>query len=326
MLATQEVIKMDENIVQLPTEEVTQDQVKEVANVLTDLLGEEDTDQSIEPFRQLVTLLSMDEDNFKLVAPGVLQSFQQTLNNPNDKIALVQSLNASGGKAEDLLDAFMPMAEEIEKVEGLSRQKKDFFLEFISSIINAVQETEGIAKRIIQVPIELCHPDAKIPQYANIDDSGLDIYALDDYTIAPGETKLIPTGFKVALPPGYELQVRPKSGRALKTKLRIANTPGTIDAGYRDEVGVIIENVDPPIRAIHPRENILEDIHGAKVIEQIPITAGDIEFGQSYTIGKGEKFAQLVLSEVPKVAFFRVEAVSEIGENRGGGFGSTGLL
>lgn len=310
---------MDENIIQLPTEEVTHDQVKEVADVLTDLLGDENTDESVEPFRQLVTLLSMDEDNFKLVAPGVLQSFQQTLNNPNDKIALVQSLNASGGKAEDLLDAFMPMADEIEKVEGLSRQKKDFFLEFISSIINAIQETEGIAKRIIQVPIELCHPEAKIPQYANIDDSGLDIYALDDYTIAPGETKLIPTGFKVALPPGYELQVRPKSGRALKTKLRIANTPGTIDAGYRDEVGVIIENIDPPIRKI--------DITNWNIENKDPVIHfSDIEFGQSYTIGKGEKFAQLVFSEVPKVAFFRVEAVSEIGENRGGGFGSTGLL
>ncbi len=306
-------------------ETISQDQVKDVLNSLTDLLGEEDAGPEVEPFRQLVTLLSMDEDNFKLVAPGVLQSFQQTLNNPNDKIALVQSLNASGAKAEDLIDSFIPFTEEIEKVEGLSRQKKDFFLEFISSIINAVQETEGIAKRIIQVPIELCHPDAKIPQYAHIDDSGLDIYALDDYTIAPGETKLIPTGFKVALPPGYELQVRPKSGRSLKTKLRIANTPGTIDAGYRDEVGIIVENVDPPIRAIHPRERILEDIHGAKIAEQLPITSGDIEFGQSYTIGKGEKFAQLVLSEVPKVAFFRVESVNEIGDNRNGGFGSTGL-
>ena len=302
-------------------ETVSQDQVKDVLSSLTDLLGEEDAGPEVEPFRQLVTLLSMDEDNFKLVAPGILQSFQQTLNNPNDKIALVQSLNASGAKAEDLIDSFIPFTEEIEKTEGLSCQKKDFFLEFISSIINAVQETEGIAKRIIQVPIELCHPDAKIPQYAHIDDSGLDIYALDDYTIAPGETKLIPTGFKVALPPGYELQVRPKSGRALKTKLRIANTPGTIDAGYRDEVGVIVENIDPPIRAIHPRSQQI----GEYSYQYLPITEGDIEYGQSYTIGKGEKFAQLVLSEVPKVAFFRVEAVNEIGDNRNGGFGSTGL-
>ena len=304
-------------------ETLTQEQVQEISKTLEELLSEDNEENAI--LKQFMTLLSMDEENFKLLTPGVLQSFQQTLNNPNDKISLVQSLNASGAKAEDLLQIFLPMVDEIDEIEGLSDQKKDFLKEVMGSVVNAVQETEGIAKRIIQIPIELCHPDAKIPQYANIDDSGLDIYALDDYTIAPGETKLIPTGFKVALPPGYELQVRPKSGRALKTKLRIANTPGTIDAGYRDEVGIIVENVDPPIRAIHFRHGYLKDIHGNEISVTEPINEGDIEYGQSYTIGKGEKFAQLVLSEVPKAAFFRVDSVEEIGDNRGGGFGSTGI-
>lgn len=297
-------------------ETLTQEQVQEISKTLEELLSEDNEENAI--LKQFMTLLSMDEENFKLLAPGVLQSFQQTLNNPNDKISLVQSLNASGAKAEDLLQIFLPMVDEIDEIEGLSDQKKDFLKEVMGSVVNAVQETEGIAKRIIQIPIELCHPDAKIPQYANIDDSGLDIYALDDYTIAPGETKLIPTGFKVALPPGYELQVRPKSGRALKTKLRIANTPGTIDAGYRDEVGIIVENVEPPIRMIHID-------YSKELLPETPISFGAIEYGQSYTIGKGEKFAQLVLSEVPKAAFFRVDSVEEIGDNRGGGFGSTGI-
>lgn len=302
---------------------ITQDQLKDIEKTLEDLLSEDNEDNII--IKQFATLLSMDEENFKLLAPGVLQSFQQTINNPNDKISLVQSLNASGGKAEDLLEAFVPIIDEIDEIENVSQEKKDFLKEILATLTNAIQETEGIAKRIIQIPIELCHPDAKIPQYAHIDDSGLDLYALDDYTIAPGETKLIPTGIKVALPPGYELQVRPKSGRALKTKLRVANTPGTIDAGYRDEIGVIIENVDPPIRAIHFRQNIIEDIHRNELLVTEPINEGDIEYGKSYTIGKGEKFAQLVLSEVPKAAFFRVDSVNEIGDNRNGGFGSTGL-
>lgn len=302
-----------ENIINLEEkrdEKVTQEQIKELSNTLEELLGEDTPEDGT--LQQFLTLLSMDEENFKVLAPGIIQSFKQTLNNPNDKLGLVQALNASGSKAEDLLEVFIPLTEEIDQITGISSRKKDFLKEIIATLINAIQETEGIAKRIIQVPIELCHPDAKIPQYAHIDDSGMDVYALDDYTIAPGETKLIPTGIKVALPPGYELQVRPKSGRALKTKLRVANTPGTVDAGYRDEIGVIIENVEPPIRAIHPRDNE-------------PITIGDIEFGQSYTIGKGEKFAQLILSEVPKATFFRVDSVEEIGENRKGGFGSTGL-
>ena len=174
---------------------------------------------------------------------------------------------------------------------------------------------DGIAKKVVNIPIEVLSDTATLPAYAHPSDAGMDVYAQEDITIAPGETKLIPLGIKVAIPLGYELQVRPKSGRCLKTKLRVANTPGTIDAGYRDEVGVIIENIDPPIRAIHTTGLLPTD----------PVHVGDIEFGQSYTIGAGEKFAQLVLSEVPKVAWIQVDSVSPLGEDRGGGFGSTGL-
>ena len=188
--------------------------------------------------------------------------------------------------------------------------KKDFLKELFGSLSNAVSDTEGISKKTVQIPIELCSDEAKIPQYAHISDSGMDVYAIGDITIHPGETVLVPTGIKVALPPGYELQVRPKSGRALKTKLRVANTPGTIDQGYRDEIKVIIENIDPPIKDIQIDDN-------GKVLS--------ILYGSDYFIGKGEKFAQLILSEVPKAAFYRVNSVQEIGEDRGGGFGSTGL-
>lgn len=291
---------------------ITKEQIAEISESLEALLNEGDETSPL--LQEFLTLFSMDEDNFKLLAPGVLQSYQQIVNNPNDKLALVQTLNAAGVFAEDLIANFASLNDEIDKVEDLSQEKKDFLKQMIATLINAVQETEGIAKRIIEVPIELCHPDAKIPQYAHESDSGLDIFAIEDVTIHPGETKLIPTGIKVALPPGYELQVRPKSGRALKTKLRVANTPGTIDAGYRDEIGVIVENVEPPIKDI----TYDFDQYGMPLITSIL-------HGSDYFISKGEKFAQLVLSEVPKAAFFRVDSVREIGENRGGGFGSTNL-
>ena len=291
---------------------ITKEQIAEISETLEALLNEGDETSPL--LQEFLTLFSMDEDNFKLLAPGVLQSYQQIVNNPNDKLTLVQTLNAAGVFAEDLIANFASLNDEIDKVEDLSQEKKDFLKQMIATLINAVQETEGIAKRIIEVPIELCHPDAKIPQYAHESDSGLDIFAIEDVTIHPGETKLIPTGIKVALPPGYELQVRPKSGRALKTKLRIANTPGTIDAGYRDEIGVIVENVEPPIKDI----TYDFDQYGMPLITSIL-------HGSDYFISKGEKFAQLVLSEVPKAAFFRVDSVGEIGENRGGGFGSTNL-
>lgn len=263
----------------------------------------------------LGSLLSMPDDEFHTLAPVVLQSIQQTINEPTEKIKLVQGLNAAGLRSDDLVDILEEMSGDLESLE-VSNEKKEFVAELCLSIINVVNSTEGIAKRMVSVPIQIIHPDAKLPAYAHETDSGMDLYALEDIIIKPGETVLVPTGIKVALPPGFELQVRPKSGRALKTKLRVANTPGTIDQGYRDEIKVIIENIDPPIRAIHT--DFAQSPND-------PIPVGAIDFGQTYTIGKGEKFAQLVLAEVPKVAWFEVENVGEIGEDRGGGFGSTGV-
>ena len=256
------------------------------------------------------SILSLDEDQFAIIAPGIAQSFSQSVNNPTDKIALVQAINAGGMKAEDLTGSFEGVCEEIEKLD-ISVQKRDFLKNIIGTIVNAVNDTEGIAKKNVSVAIELCDPNAKIPQYAHISDSGVDVYALDDITVKPGETVLVPTGIKVALPAGYELQVRPKSGRCLKTKLRVANTPGTIDQGYRDEIKVIIENVESRIKDM-------------TIDEEGKVTS--ILYGGDFTIGKGEKFCQLVLAEVPKIAFYRVDSVLEIDkEDRGGGFGSSGL-
>ena len=292
-------------------EKITKSDLEQVLNLFNDIMGTEE-DKSFGD--ALTSLFNMDDEKFALISPGILQSFQQSVNNPNDKLGLVQALNANGATAEDLVASFNTITGAIESIEEISQIKRDFLKSLLATLTNAVNETEGIAKRFVQIPVELCHPDAKIPQYANTSDSGMDVYALDDYTIAPGETKLIPTGIKLALPPGYEIQVRPKSGRALKTKLRIANTPGTVDAGYRDEIKVIVENIEPPIKDI---EYDFDD-NGTPVIKSIL-------HGAAHTIGKGEKFCQLVLMEVPKAALYRVEQVGEIGENRGGGFGSTGL-
>lgn len=162
--------------------------------------------------------------------------------------------------------------------------------------------------------------DAKEPFYAHKTDAGMDVYANEDITIAPGETKLIHTGIKVAIPDGQEIQVRPRSGLSLKTPLRICNAPGTIDSGYRDEVGVIMQNTS---------ERFFTD--GAGVVKVMP----DIEKNHYtidskgnckgwYDIKKGDKIAQIVLQEVPKIKWEKVASVAKIEGNRGGGFGSTG--
>ena len=271
-------------------------------------------------FSELIgMLMGADEDVFQIVAPQIREQFTRMLNNAADRLVLVQAINSLGGKAEDVREVIDVLNKEIDDSVNLSVQKRDFFKTILNDVLNSIAETEGIAKRFIKIPIEKCHPDAVLPAYAHVSDSGMDVYAIEDITIAPGETKLIPTGIKVALPPGYELQVRPKSGLSARTKLRVSNTPGTIDQDYRDEIKIIIENVDPPIRAINTsRQGDL-----TVQVDDPLIHLSDITFGQSYTISKGMKFCQLVLMEVPKAVWNEVDSVATIGENRGGGFGST---
>lgn len=264
-------------------------------------------------FDELGTLLALPEESFAILAPIFLGELEKGLHNVNDQLLMVQSMNLLGLKAENVRDQYDQIYKEIDEQMGeiISRQKRDFLKQMLGITYNALAEAEGVSKKTILIPIEYCHSEAKTPTYAHFTDSGMDIYALEDITIAPGETKLIPTGLKVAIPAGYEIQVRPKSGRCLKTKLRVANTPGTIDAGYRDEIGVIIDNIEPFIK----EASIDEDGKLYNVL-----------FGSSYTIGKGEKFAQLVLCEVPKAAFYEVESVKAIdNDGRQGGFGSSGV-
>ena len=263
-------------------------------------------------FDELGALLALPDEHFAIIAPVFLGELERSLRNVNDQLTLIQALNISGMKVEQVKELYESIYTEIDNQmsDVLSAPKRDFLKQLLGITYNSIAESDGAAKRAIFIPIEFCNTDAKMPTYAHLSDAGMDIYALEDITIAPGETKLIPTGIKVALPMGYELQVRPKSGRCLKTKLRVANTPGTIDAGYRDEIGVIIDNIEPFIKSAEMDET-------GRLY--------NVEFGSSYTIGKGEKFAQLVLSEVPKAIFYEVESVAGIGEDRQGGFGSTGV-
>lgn len=261
----------------------------------------------------IAVLLSMDDAQFELVSPGILDSFLRSLNTTNARLMLAQSINATGSTAESIQDEFLQLVNEIDIITDLTAPKRDFLKKLLRGINTAISETEGIAKRYIQIPFVKCHPDAKMPEYAHPDDSGMDVYAVNDYVIHPGETKLIPTGIKVAVPNGYEIQIRPKSGRALKTKMRIANSIGTVDAGFRGELQVIIENIEPPIKDI----TYDFDDSGRPIITSILR-------GSDMTIGKGEKFAQLVLMEVPKAVLFQVENLDDT-ERGNGGFGSTNL-
>jgi len=145
---------------------------------------------------------------------------------------------------------------------------------------------------MIKVGLFCLNDKAKMPERAKEDDACWDVFSTADANISPRETKLFSLGFKVAIPKGWEIQVRPRSGLALKQGITVLNTPGTIDSGYRGEVGVILHNAS--------------DGH--------------------VWIPEGTKIAQLSLKPVFEIEFIEYESEDLLGEtSRGeGGFGSTG--
>jgi dUTP pyrophosphatase len=130
-----------------------------------------------------------------------------------------------------------------------------------------------------------------LPSYATSQSAGLDLRAAleEPVTLNPGERKLIPTGLAIALPSDYEAQVRPRSGLALKHGVTVLNSPGTIDADYRGEVGVILVNLGQ----------------------------------EPFTIERGERIAQMILAPVSQMSWLEVADLEE-SERGAGGFGSTG--
>ena len=162
----------------------------------------------------------------------------------------------------------------------------------------------------VEIFVEICREGAIVPAYAKPGDAGMDICAAEDIVIRPSETVIIPTGLKLVIPEGYEVQVRPRSGISFKTPLRLSNSPGTIDSGYRDELGIIMTNTSEICSWCE------EEIF---TIDAVGNNKG------TYKINKGDRVAQIVLQVVPRMAFTVVDSVSGIGVNRGGGFGSTGI-
>lgn len=99
-----------------------------------------------------------------------------------------------------------------------------------------------------------------MPSYAKTGDGAMDLYATEDVEIAPGESKIIKTGIKCALPLGYAFLIQPRSGLSSRTHMRIPNSPGLIDSGYRGEIGVIIENNDPQLKTLHSMEMVISPL------------------------------------------------------------------
>jgi dUTP pyrophosphatase len=145
---------------------------------------------------------------------------------------------------------------------------------------------EPVPVRILRLPHGA---DLPLPAYATAGAAGMDVVAAEDVTLAPGARHAVATGFALAIPPGYEIQVRPRSGLALKHGISLPNTPGTIDSDYRGELKVILIN--------HGRE--------------------------AFSIRRGDRVAQLVLAPVVRASWLKVDELDDTARGAGG-FGSTG--
>lgn len=168
----------------------------------------------------------------------------------------------------------------------------------------------------IRVGFKRLNDNAVIPSKAHASDSGFDLVASDDVIIEPGETKVIPTGIAVQLPPGYEATVRPRSGVTSRTKLRVQL--GTIDNGYNGEIGVIVDNISALDTADDRTLN--------------PILLNGNIFGgrgrhpkNTYIIRKGDRIAQLVIQPIPNVEVYEITEELDDTERGSEGFGSTGI-
>lgn len=292
-------------------------QVKQKNKAMFEQLMEriESINPSLGGFEEFSTLLALPEEHFTIIAPVFLNELEKSLNNVEDKIFLIQAMNLNGTKLEDLATQYVNLINSLDEQfkDILPDYKRDFLKRMLGITYNCIADAEGVMKRVISVPIELTSENAKIPKYAHLGDGAVDLYSPADYVIKPGETIIIPCDIKVALPYGYAFLIHPRSGTSAKTKLRVANSIGLVDSQYKGIIGVIVENIEPPIKDI----SYEFDDKGRPIITSI-------EHGKTYYIGKGERFAQMRLVEVPTVNFYQVQSVDGIGEDRGGGFGSSG--
>lgn len=273
----------------------------------------ENQQNAIDTFAQI---LALPDEEFKTFSQLFLDTLEKELTDPKNISTIQIIFKNSGIDVENFVDSADDLCESLKEKYGkdLGEDRIDFLVKMVILFKNAVRANGNLGKKIVTIQVEKCSEDTKIPTYARVGDAGMDIYSTEEVTLAPGEKKLIGTGIKVAIPEGYEIEVVPKSGIALRTGLKVSNSPGTIDSGYRDEIKVIVENSEPSIKDI---EYTFDD-------NRNPVIKS-ILHGKSYTIEKGQKIAQIILKEVPMINFQEVKNISEISGDRGGGFGSTGL-
>lgn len=242
----------------------------------------------VETRETIQELLSLKDEQFNAIEPDLSKTIQDTLNDPTiDRAEINKELSRNPIEHQDLVDTITQANGVVDADETLSIQKKSFLKKLFQGSVDMLTSIQENPRQKVKVQIKKLSPDAVLPTYAHDYDAGADIYTIKDEHIPAHKTQIIDTGFAVGIPKGYEIQIRARSGMSLKTKIRIANAIGTIDCGYHNGVGVIVDNIS------------------SKPID----------------IPKGTRIAQMLIKEIPMIEWEEVDELS--GEDRGGGFGST---
>lgn len=196
-------------------------------NILFDKL--QDNENSEQFLKQINTFLQLEDDQFNQLKDIILDNIKKNFYDTSNLILIKESLKTDELTIDEIKYILNQNISSIQN-SSLSDSKKEFLIQVYNILIESLHRITNTEDNSIIIPIEIIdnNKEVKIPKYAHLDDSGMDIYTLEEYDIAPGETVLIKTGLKMQIPDGFEIQVRPKSGISLKTKLRIANAPGTI--------------------------------------------------------------------------------------------------
>lgn len=195
---------------------------------------------------------------------------------------------------EDILKQIQDEIESLRKEFGIEDMESQEDLNNSFGIdFGSLQDQLDVISKTKNIQIELLNEDAIFPEYAYPTDSGFDLYSTEEVKLVPFGRALVPTGLKLSFDIGYEIQVRPKSGLALKQGITVLNTPGTVDSGYNGEIMVIVFNTNQT----------------------------------EFTIPKGMKIAQAVLCPVVNGKYVNLQLVDKIeNKDRGAnGFGSTGI-
>lgn len=245
--------------------------------------------QSTDVIEQLFTILNLPDEQFDVIYPDFSNSIQKSFQSNVLKKQMLEQLEITPiTELDKEINEMNKVIEEIRNDDTLSDRRKELLILILNGskelMLNVIQNP----REIVDVKIQKIHENAILPTYAHNTDAGADIYSIEDVEIPPHTTIIVKTGLKVAIPIGYEIQIRPRSGMSLKTTLRVANAPGTIDSEYRGEIGVIIENI------------------------------GDI----TTKISRGDKIAQMLIAPTPMIKWIEVNELDETSRGEDG-YGST---